>query len=258
VLDERQAAGGQNCSRSSRSTDRNKKLDARNVLNNSCRMATLTPRPGLRERKAAELKIRLVDLLTEELREKGFHEVSVEDLSDKALISKVTFYRYFPTKDALLWFHDSVWTYRVKAECLLKGLEGVEALRFLFRDMARELDRNVNLFAYFFGISSLLIEGEERVELTDAEKLVLHPDGSTLGLEINYSLGHFFRTHVERARRRGRSAPTSRRDPGPPLRRPLQRLHPGGAPDRPETRERSSLSTSRPSSASSHPEPTMA
>jgi AcrR family transcriptional regulator len=166
-------------------------------------MATLTPRPGLRERKAAELKIRLVDLLTEELREKGFHEVSVEDLSDKALISKVTFYRYFPTKDALLWFHDSVWTYRVKAECLLTGLEGVEALRFLFREMARELDRNVNLFAYLFGISSYLLEGKERVELTDAEKLVLHPDGSTLELEINYSTGHFFRTHVERAREAG-------------------------------------------------------
>lgn len=166
-------------------------------------MATLTPRPGLRERKAAELKIRLVDLLTEELREKGFHEVSVEDLSDQALISKVTFYRYFPTKDALLWFHDSVWTYRVKAECMLKGLEGVEALRFLFREMARELDRNVNLFAYMAGISSYLIEGAERVELTDAEKLVLHPDGSTLELEINYSLGHFFRTHVERARQAG-------------------------------------------------------
>jgi AcrR family transcriptional regulator len=65
-------------------------IDGRNVLNNGCRMAAVTPRPGLRERKAAELKIRLVDLLTEELREKGFHEVSVEDLSDKALISKVT------------------------------------------------------------------------------------------------------------------------------------------------------------------------
>jgi len=166
-------------------------------------MATPTPRPGLRERKAAELKIRLVDLLTLELRDRGFHEVSVEDLSDKALISKVTFYRYFPTKDALLWFHDSVWTYRVKAECLLKGLEGVEALRFVFRDMAGELDRNPNLFAYFFGISSLLIEGKERVELTDAEKLVLYPDGSTLGFEINYSVGHFFRTHVERARQAG-------------------------------------------------------
>ncbi len=166
-------------------------------------MATLIPRPGLRERKAAELKIRLVDLLTEELQEKGFHQVSVEDLSEKALISKVTFYRYFPTKDALLWFHDSVWTYRVKAECMLEGLEGVKALRFLFREMARELDRNVNLFAYISGISSFLIEGAERVELTDAEKLVLHPDGSTLELEINYSTGHFFRTHVKRAQEAG-------------------------------------------------------
>jgi AcrR family transcriptional regulator len=166
-------------------------------------MATETHRPGLRERKAADLKIRLVDLLTEELQQKGFHEVRVEDLCEKAMISKVTFFRYFPTKDALLWYHDSVWTYRVKAECLMEGLEGLDALRFLFRDMALHFNRHVNLFAYYFGISSLLIEGEERVELTDAEKLAIHPDGATLDFEINYSVGDFLRSHLERAREAG-------------------------------------------------------
>lgn len=166
-------------------------------------MSTATGRPGLRARKAADLKIRLVDLLTEELEHKGFHEVRVEDLCERVMISKVTFFRYFPTKDSLLWYHDSVWTYRVKAECLLKGLEGVDALRFLFRDMAWHINRHGNLFAYFFGISSLLIEGEERVELTDAEKLAIHPDGSTLDFDINYSVGDFFRTHIRRAREEG-------------------------------------------------------
>jgi AcrR family transcriptional regulator len=144
-----------------------------------------------------------VDLLSEELHQKGFHEVRVEDLCEKAMISKVTFFRYFPTKDALLWYHDSVWTYRMKAECLLEGLDGVDALRFLFEDMAWHLNRHVNLFAYFFGVSSLLIEGEERVHLTDAEKLMIHPDGSTLEFDINYSLGDFLRTHVDRAREAG-------------------------------------------------------
>lgn len=166
-------------------------------------MSTATHRPGLRERKAADLKIRLVDLLTEELEHKGFHEVRVEDLCEKVMISKVTFFRYFPTKDALLWYHDSVWTYRVKAECLLKGLEGVDALRFFFRDMAWHINRHGNLFACFFGISTQLIEGEERVVLTDAEKLAIHPDGSTLAFEINYSVGDFLRTHVARAREAG-------------------------------------------------------
>ncbi|MCW5898801.1 MAG: TetR family transcriptional regulator [Flavobacteriales bacterium] len=158
---------------------------------------------GLRERKAAQLKIQLVDLLTEELQHRGFHEIGVEELCEKAMISKVTFFKYFPTKDALLWYHSTVWIHCVKADCLLKGLEGVAALRFLFQDMALHFNEHVNLFGYYFSVNSMQVSGEERPALSDAEKLALHPDGSTLGLAINYSLGEFFRQHTQKARKAG-------------------------------------------------------
>ncbi|MBX3131407.1 MAG: TetR family transcriptional regulator [Polyangiaceae bacterium] len=159
--------------------------------------------PGLRERKAARLKIQLVDLLTKELQHRGFHEIGVEELCEKAMISKVTFFKYFPTKDALLWYHSTVWIYRIKADCLLKGLEGIAALRFLFNDMAAHFNEHINLFGYYFSVNSLQVSGEVRPLLSDAEKLVLYPDGSTLGLGINYSLGEFFRHHVRKARKAG-------------------------------------------------------
>ncbi len=166
-------------------------------------MSSTIAQPGLRERKAAQLKIGLVDLLTKELQKRGFHEIGVEELCEKAMISKVTFFKYFPTKDALLWYHSTVWIYSVKADCLLKRLEGIAALRFLFNDMAMHFNEHINLFGYYFSVNSMQISGELRPLLSDAEKLALYPDGSTVGLDINYSLGEFFRGHVLKARKAG-------------------------------------------------------
>lgn len=166
-------------------------------------MSNTIVQPGLRERKAAQLKLSIVDILTEELAERGFHEIGVEELCEKAMISKVTFFKYFPTKDALLWYHSSVWIFKLKADLLLSGKHGVPALRAFFKDMAEYFNEHMNLFSYFFSANSMGLSGAERPELTPAEKLVLHPDGSTLDLEINLSIGDFLREHCQFARRNG-------------------------------------------------------
>jgi len=159
--------------------------------------------PGLRARKAADLKLRLVAWLTDALRERTFDEIGVEQMCDATMISKVTFFRYFPTKDALLAYHNGVWTYRLKAECLLGGLEGVPALRLLFERMGESVDANVNLFSYFFNLERHLLRGGSRPELSAAERLAIHPDGSTLDLEITPSFGEFINRHVQAARAAG-------------------------------------------------------
>lgn len=159
--------------------------------------------PGLRERKAADLKLRIVELLTEALDHRTFDEISVEELCDAAMISRVTFFRYFPTKDALLAYHHSVWIYGLKADCLLRRIEGLAALRHLFTEFGRSFNRHTNLFAYFFTLNEHVSRGGVRPELTAAERLALHPDGSTLGLAITPSLREFLDRHVEVARAAG-------------------------------------------------------
>jgi AcrR family transcriptional regulator len=159
--------------------------------------------PGIRERRAADLKLRIVDLVTEALESRTFNEVTVDELCERALTSKVTFFRYFSTKEALLAYHNSVWTYRMKAHCLLSDLRGVAALRHLFLSLGESFNRNTNLFAYFFTLSQHLSSGGDRPVLGPAERLVLHPDGSTLGLEITSSLGDFIQHHVAAARGSG-------------------------------------------------------
>lgn len=166
-------------------------------------MTSLAHLPGLRERKAAALKLSLVDLLSRELTHRGFHEITVDELCALAMISKVTFFKYFPTKDALLWYHSSVWTYRLKADLLRSGKHGVPALRAFFKDTADHFNENQNLFGYFFSLNSAQMDGMERPELTRAEKLVLYPDGSTLDLNITLSIGEFLREQCQYARRNG-------------------------------------------------------
>src|SRR5262245_58685347 len=59
-------------------------------------------RPGLRERKKAKLRQRIIDTSLELFKERGYNETRVADIVEALEISQPTFFRYFPSKDAVL------------------------------------------------------------------------------------------------------------------------------------------------------------
>jgi AcrR family transcriptional regulator len=56
--------------------------------------------PGLRERKKLKTKRTLSDIALSLFTEKGFDATTVEEICDRAEVSRSTFFRYFPTKEA--------------------------------------------------------------------------------------------------------------------------------------------------------------
>src|SRR5215467_9720848 len=79
---------------------------------------------GLREEKKAEQRRAILNTAAELFRKKGYEETRVRDIADKLRISEVTFFNYFPTKDALIMAF------------------AVEMLEFSIASVERELHRH--------------------------------------------------------------------------------------------------------------------
>ncbi len=58
--------------------------------------------PGLRERKKAQLRQQIVETALRLFRERGYESTRIEDIVKVLEISQPTFFRYFPSKDAVL------------------------------------------------------------------------------------------------------------------------------------------------------------
>lgn len=64
--------------------------------------AEATPAPGLRERKKAKLRQQIIDTAIRLFRKHGYENTRVEDIVQVLEISQPTFFRYFPSKDAVV------------------------------------------------------------------------------------------------------------------------------------------------------------
>ncbi|HEY5857348.1 MAG TPA: TetR family transcriptional regulator [Aldersonia sp.] len=63
-------------------------------------------RPGLRERKKARTRATIRSVAFRLFREQGYAETTIEQIADEAEVSPSTFFRYFPTKEALVLADD--------------------------------------------------------------------------------------------------------------------------------------------------------
>ena len=60
------------------------------------------PEVGLRERKKARLRQQIIDTSIRMFRKRGYEATRIDDIVQTVEISQPTFFRYFPTKDAVL------------------------------------------------------------------------------------------------------------------------------------------------------------
>ena len=104
--------------------------------------------PGRRQRRAAETRMRLFRCALKLLAERGFQNVTVEDITEAADVGKGTFFNYFESKDHVLGVMAEIQVGKMK-EALLVGGNGNQpihsVLRHLFQRLSEEPGRSPSL-----------------------------------------------------------------------------------------------------------------
>ncbi len=99
--------------------------------------------PGLRERKKARLRQEIIKTAVKLFRKRGFENTRVDDIVQILEISQPTFFRYFPSKDAVLREVGrrgfACITEHLKSE-LSSQATTAERLRRLYQALARETE----------------------------------------------------------------------------------------------------------------------
>ncbi|MEU6357049.1 TetR family transcriptional regulator [Streptomyces sp. NPDC047072] len=107
----------------------------------SPRTSEIKPPPvGLRERKKARTRATIQSHALRLFREQGYDATRIEQIIDAAEVSETTFFRYFPTKEALVLSDDYdpelVAAYRAQPA----EVPPIQALRSAFREVFGSLD----------------------------------------------------------------------------------------------------------------------
>jgi len=107
------------------------------------------PEVGLRERKKARLRQQIVETSIKLFRKRGYDNTRIDDIVQMLDISQPTFFRYFPSKDAVLREVGergyACICERLRSELSSQAATG-ERLRRLYVTMAREVEADRQLW----------------------------------------------------------------------------------------------------------------
>ncbi|HBS43513.1 MAG TPA: hypothetical protein DEA91_01910 [Paenibacillus sp.] len=91
---------------------------------------------SLRERKKYQTMLSILDEFIVSLESKYFDEIHIEDICDRVRISKVTFFRYFSSKEEVLDYFVLRWCYQRSVEIDRGTFSGTEGIRHMFKTAA--------------------------------------------------------------------------------------------------------------------------
>jgi AcrR family transcriptional regulator len=107
---------------------------------------------SLRKEKAARLKLAVLEQTLKLIGKRPFDDLYVEDICEKVKISKVTLFKYFPTKEDILAYYFRIWCLRRAVEFREKPKEGLQGIFYLFDKLSEDTESHpgiiLSLVAY--------------------------------------------------------------------------------------------------------------
>ena len=94
---------------------------------------------SLRREKSARLKYLLGNAIGQRLLSENFDAIKVTDLCEEVEISKVTFFKYFNSKEELLRYYFRVWCLQIGVDLHSKPKKGIEGIHFIFEEVHKSL-----------------------------------------------------------------------------------------------------------------------
>lgn len=137
---------------------------------------------SLRERKKYLTMSSILKEFIHSLEEQNFHEILIEDVCNKANISKVTFFRYFHSKEEVLDYFVLRWCFQRTLEIYSNAYRGWEGIQKVFQSAA-EIPNAEKILVSLLHYYSKLKEKPTKKQLSEYERYVI-ANGQTEGLGI--------------------------------------------------------------------------
>lgn len=157
----------------------------------------------LREIKKARSKIALFRASLELIGKMSFKDLKVEEICEKAEVSKVTFFKFFPQKEDLLIYFMRLWLTDRLIELKLQPKRGIEAIRHLFQSVADRAAERPGLMLSLIGYLSEVNMHPNMPSLSEAEIQILYPGKEALVDAEPPNLGSLFYQFLEEAKEDG-------------------------------------------------------
>ena len=155
----------------------------------------------LRDKKKARIKLKILEITLELLKNKDFNEVFVEEICEQAEISKVTFYKYFPQKEDILVYFMRVWCFQRSIELKYSPKIGLAAIYNLFEKATSFPDSQVMISLISFIVK--LKKKPDLLEIDTVEKMLLYPEENNIAELSVISLEEMFLKHLKEAVKNG-------------------------------------------------------
>jgi AcrR family transcriptional regulator len=122
----------------------------------------------LRERKKIQTRHSILDAFLSALESRPFHEIGIEDVCAEANISKMTFFRYFTSKEEVLDYFVLRWCFQRSLEIHEDVYQGMAGIRHVFQS-ASEIPSATKILVALLQYYSKLKEPPSKKNLSTYE-----------------------------------------------------------------------------------------